>query len=359
MQSTGDWHHERHFPGKQKSFGDGDLQLGEFSFVQSYMNSKFQSSQGVYGGYGIAFPVGRYLTQLNIWGLGWRFCYYCTGVIAFFIAILLGLTLKEPERKSIGLGDAKQDGKKDSLCKVLMKPDLVMLMIAASIRHCGGMTFAYNADLYYSSYFPTVDLGWWLFVVTIGIGSIGVVVGGIVSDKFVKKMGVRSRVLVLALSQLISTPGAFGSVLFSPFWAMISLATSYFFAEMWFGIVFAVVVEIVPLEFRSSVVGIFMFVINNIGGNLPILVDPLSKMIGYRESIAIFYAGFYLVSSVLFFITMFFMEGAPKKPEAAPPTQPANDNPSRMNSGVDNRSYIPDTVTMQQLSGRTTDKNYY
>lgn len=24
---------------------------------------------GIYGGYGIAFPVGRYITQLNIWDL--------------------------------------------------------------------------------------------------------------------------------------------------------------------------------------------------------------------------------------------------------------------------------------------------
>jgi hypothetical protein len=65
---------------------------------------------------------------------------------------------------------------------------------------------------------------------------------------------------------------------------------------MWFGIVFAVVVEIVPVEVRSSVIGVFMFVINNIGGNLPILVDPIAKEIGYRESISIFYAGFYLLS---------------------------------------------------------------
>lgn len=35
---------------------------------------------------------------------------------------------------------------------------------------------------------------------------------------------------------------------------------------------------------------------NNIGGNLPILVDPLAKAIGYRESVSIFYAGFYLIS---------------------------------------------------------------
>ncbi|CAG9805715.1 unnamed protein product [Chironomus riparius] len=315
---------------------------------------------GVYGGYGIAFPVGRYLTKLNVWDLGWRFCYYVTGVVAILIGVLMGVTLKEPERKAIG-GNAANQNKKVSLWKELLRCDIIMLMIAASVRHCGGMTFAYNSDLYYNTYFPEVDLGWWLFIVTIGIGSIGVVFGGYVSDKIVKKMGIRSRVMVLALSQLISTPGAFGSVYFDPFWAMISLASSYFFAEMWFGIVFAVIVEIVPLEVRSSIVGVFMFVINNIGGNLPILVDPLAKHIGYRASISIFYAGFYLLSSILFFITMYFMEG---KKEEEKPIEPVNavdpsNNVSRVHVGVDNRSYVPDNMTMQHLSGRTADKNYY
>lgn len=65
---------------------------------------------------------------------------------------------------------------------------------------------------------------------------------------------------------------------------------------MWFGIVFAVLVEIVPFQVRSTTVGIFLFVMNNVGGNLPILVDPVAKYLGYRTSIAIFYAGFYLLS---------------------------------------------------------------
>lgn len=66
----------------------------------------------------------------------------------------------------------------------------------------GGMCFAYNCDLYFVQYFPDYDLGWWLFAVTIVIGSIGVVVGGVVSDKFVAKMGIRSRVAVLSISQV-------------------------------------------------------------------------------------------------------------------------------------------------------------
>lgn len=67
-------------------------------------------------------------------------------------------------------------------------------------------------------------------------------------------------------------------------------------AEMWFGIVFACLVEIVPVQVRSTTVGIFLFVMNNIGGNLPILVDPVAKHLGYRASISIFYAGFYGIS---------------------------------------------------------------
>lgn len=93
------------------------------------------------------------------------------------------------------------------------------------------MCFAYNCDLYYRDYFPDYDLGWWLFAVTIVIGSIGVVVGGVVSDKFVAKLGIRSRVACLAISQIIATPFAFGSVYFSPQWAMITLGISYFFGK--------------------------------------------------------------------------------------------------------------------------------
>ncbi|XP_031635813.1 uncharacterized protein LOC116348815 [Contarinia nasturtii] len=302
---------------------------------------------GIYGGYGIAFPVGRYITKLNIWDLSWRICYYGTGALAVIVAVFTGTTLKEPERKAIGEDQTNANGrKKVSLYKVLTQPRIILLAIAASIRHCGGMTFAYNADLYYSIYFPDVDLGWWLFAVTIGIGSIGVVVGGVVSDVFVAKMGIKSRVAVLAISQLISTPGAFGSVYFEPVWAMITLGISYFFAEMWFGIVFAVLVEIVPFQVRSTTVGIFLFVMNNIGGNLPILVDPVAKYLGYRESIMIFYAGFYLLSSVLFFITMFVMEPS-SDDDSTNQQQPA---PRVIYEGHDNKVFVGDGLPQPQFT---------
>lgn len=303
---------------------------------------------GIYGGYGIAFPVGRYIPEINAWNLSWRVCYYGAGIIGLIVAALTFFTLREPERTTIGeegAGNAKSNeasmeaGKKMpqvTIWHVIAQPRILLLCLAASIRHCGGMTFAYNADLYYRDYFPDVDLGWWLFAVTVGIGSVGVVVGGVISDKFVAKMGIRSRVLILAVSQLIATLPAFGSVVFGPLWAMITLAISYFFAEMWFGIVFAILVEIVPLSVRSTTVGVFLFVMNNVGGNLPILVDPVSKAIGYREAIMIFYAGFYGISSILFFLTMFLMDGPVEKP-----------NNSIQSNGQENRAYNHDELPVR------------
>lgn len=116
--------------------------------------------------------IYKAITTTTFLPQGWRVCYYGAGVLAVIIAVLTGTTLKEPERKAIGEEDTNQSNrKKVSLWKVLTQPRVILLTIAASIRHCGGMTFAYNADLYYSIYFPDVDLGWWLFAVTIGIGT--------------------------------------------------------------------------------------------------------------------------------------------------------------------------------------------
>ena len=65
---------------------------------------------------------------------------------------------------------------------------------------------------------------------------------------------------------------------------------------MWFGILFATLVEVVPMSVRSTTVGVFLFVMNNIGGNLPVLVEPVSKSLGYREALYIFYVGFQFIS---------------------------------------------------------------
>ena len=67
--------------------------------------------------------------------------------------------------------------------------------------------------------------------------------------------------------------------------------SSVLLAETWFAILFTVIVEIVPADVRAVVVGIFLFLMNNIGGNIPILVEPLEDATSKRTALLIMYAG--------------------------------------------------------------------
>ena len=56
-------------------------------------------------------------------------------------------------------------------------------------------------------------------------------------------------------------------------------------AETWFGIVFVTLVAVCPARLKTTVLGVFLFLMNNIGGNLPVLVNPISKLLGYRSPV--------------------------------------------------------------------------
>lgn len=47
---------------------------------------------------------------------------------------------------------------------------------------------------------------------------------------------------------------------------------------------------------RSTTVGAFLFWMNNFGGNVPMFVEPVRNAYDYKTALAIFYAGFYLLS---------------------------------------------------------------
>ena len=64
-------------------------------------------------------------------------------------------------------------------------------------------------------------------------------------------------------------------------------------AETWFSLVFTVLVEIVPASIRSVCIGTFLFLMNNVGGNVPLLIDPLAKLqgLGLQTALYIFWPG--------------------------------------------------------------------
>jgi predicted MFS family arabinose efflux permease len=79
---------------------------------------------------------------------GWRLCYYGAGVVGLIITFLTAFTLREPARQTIGeesgtntndsVVEAEEDNTpKSGQWKVMLQPRVVMLCIAASIRHTG------------------------------------------------------------------------------------------------------------------------------------------------------------------------------------------------------------------------------
>ena len=66
-----------------------------------------------------------------------------------------------------------------------------------------GYSWGNNSQLYHDTYFPDFNVQLYLFFTSIIGGSIGIIVGGIVSDRVVKRVGLQARAWVLALSQVI------------------------------------------------------------------------------------------------------------------------------------------------------------
>jgi hypothetical protein len=65
---------------------------------------------------------------------------------------------------------------------------------------------------------------------------------------------------------------------------------------MWYGVVFAILVELLPSEVRASGMALTLFVVNNFGGNVPVLVAPLTPHLTYRGALILLYPGLILTS---------------------------------------------------------------
>ena len=88
---------------------------------------------------------------------GWRLCYYGAGIVGLIITLLTAFTLREPERQTIGeendanANAAVVDGEenpasKSGQWKVMLQPRVIMLCLAASIRHTGNLMAGMSCD---------------------------------------------------------------------------------------------------------------------------------------------------------------------------------------------------------------------
>ena len=88
------------------------------------------------------------------------------------------------------------------LCKTFIRPSLLILFLAGSIRNAGGYVWAYNTQPYFNKYYPNTNVGEYMSWIPLVGGSLGVVLGGFISDRVIKNRGFYARVWVLVFSQV-------------------------------------------------------------------------------------------------------------------------------------------------------------
>lgn len=261
-------------------------------------------SWGVYWGYGLAFLLGINGTQADLFGYGWRSMYLLGALPGLLCSVLILTTLREPAREppSTPAGDERRTGYGKQLLHSFFTPALLLLLVAAMARHTAGLSWAYNTRPFFQFYHPSFNIGYWILMASIFGGSFGVFGGGYLSDRLVSRLGLPSRLWLLSLATLLACPLAAATLTLTPPAAMGALCTYYLFAETWFAVLFTVIVEVVPAEVRASAIALFLFFMNQVGGNLPVIITPLKKALGddYRAALGIMWPGCMALASVLF-----------------------------------------------------------
>jgi len=301
-------------------------------------------SWGIYFGYGLTFTLGNYLAPADVLGYGWRSAFVIGCAPAAIVAIFI-FFLEDPrnsssrnksddERRAIesdrdsnleedddndtkdATAAAAADGDDDettalgkeknywkSVLLVLLKPEMLLLFLAATIRQAGGLTWALNPQLYLNEYYPDYNPGLWLTMDSIFGGSFGVFAGGFLSDIAAKKLGLHSRLWILTVTTLLSVPFSVGVLTTPPPYMFVCLLFYYFFAETWFAVLFTVIVEVVPINVRSVVIAMFLFLMNNVGGQIPLLVAPLSQKYDLRTALLAIWPGCIALCAIVFFLS--------------------------------------------------------
>ncbi|XP_023337354.1 uncharacterized protein LOC111708261 [Eurytemora carolleeae] len=277
--------------------------IAEFFGPENRAKANGVFSWGVYYGYGLAFIFGIYITQADILGYGWRSAYVMAGAPGLIIAALL-IFIKDPRYKvkndqaSVENKSAlEESGPKFSLRNYLIsikkgfwQPAMICLLLSAAVRHTAGYSWANNNFNYFNTYHEGKEIGYWFMICSIVGGGCGVVFGGIFSDILVKRMGISSRQCQVNI------------FIYSTDIVPDNVRSIYLY-----------ILEIVPDNVRSITVSTFLFIMNNLGGNIPILIEVVAEWIELKPALYMFWPGLVGLSGVMFALSSFTLPAQHKE----------------------------------------------
>lgn len=236
----------------------------------------------------------------------WRVPFLLIGIPGILLAVIVKLTIKEPERGRFDTAQISSGhpavttnaGKPDRpsvwavLSALSKKPSFWLIAFAAAIASLVG----YGLFPWLLSYFIRLEMGPGMtlqdalaqaaipysFVIG-GGGFIGTLAGGFVTDRFSKK-SLGAYVAIPGAAVLLGLPLYYISLSIPPgSMAFLVLGVATALGAMWYGPVWAVVQNLVPPNMRAMAPAILLFIINIIGlGVGPFAVGALSDF--FRET---------------------------------------------------------------------------
>ncbi|XP_060069712.1 protein spinster homolog 1-like isoform X2 [Ylistrum balloti] len=326
-------------------FGQGLGEAGCTPFAASIITDYFTTETrglaigiynwGIYMGYSLAYAFGNFITLADINGQGWRWSFFLSGAPGILLAIIIFIFLKEPERKrDTKKGDknapvAELSGieKLKKLGRYFISPSVILICLAGSIRNAAGYVFAYSTQRYFTLIGQTTEqIGTWMSWIPLVGGSLSVLVGGFIADRVVKKRGLYGRILIIFVSLIVASPFAAGTLFFDPPAAFAFQIPTYLFGEMWIGITLAVIVELMPVDIRTTGVALYLFIITNIGGNVQLLIPSIreafeshdySKIQAWRATLYILYPGPYIYGALVYILVFFVVKRDQKRAQSS------------------------------------------
>lgn len=212
---------------------------------------------------------------------GWRQAFFVVGIPGVLLAVLVRLTVPEPQR---GLSENREAG--DDRPGILetfrflgRRPAFVHVSMGGALAAFVG----YGVVSWFPSFLirthgmGTAEIGLWLGLIMGIPGGAGIFLGGWVADR----LGARDPRWYLwsaGLAAVVALPfGAVTYLLSNPYWALAVFSIPILLSNFWQATTFAQVQGLVRLRMRSVASAILLFIVNIIGlGAGPWAVGALS-----------------------------------------------------------------------------------
>ncbi|MEE8165057.1 MAG: MFS transporter, partial [Myxococcota bacterium] len=238
-------------------------------------------SLGIPIGGGIGFLAGGWLDEL----FDWRTAFIVVGVPGVLLALLVKLTLQEPERGAYD-GASEQSAPAVSLGQAIRFMYRLKSFRHLSIAAALHAFYGYGSSAFLAAFFRRShdmdpgELGTWFAAIALTGGAAGTFLGGFLGDR----LGARDKRWYMwtpALATAIFIPFAVLLYLWSePYVALLLYFPGSVLGGMYLGPTFAMTQSLVPVHMRATASAILLFIINLIGLGLgPQSVGILSDLL--------------------------------------------------------------------------------